>query len=221
MRRRPSNLALLLVLSTLCLPVLSWADEDGWTLEKDEDGTQIHSRAVDGWEIREIRGRARFEGRLSSLVAVLEDGEAAPRLNEFVEHWAVLHRDSDTRYQVYAQTDMPWPLKDRDVVMQREISQDAETGVVTIKDNAVPDVEPEKKGLVRIVRSHQTWTLTPNADGTVSIELRMLSDPAGPIPSALINALSVGTPFKTIAELKALAQEPRYAEAQVAFVSDK
>jgi hypothetical protein len=191
-----------------------------WRVEKDENGIRIESRAVPGWDIREMRGTARFGGPLASLVAVINDPAAAPRLNELVAESKVVQRESETRFQVYTLTKMPWPLKDRDVLTQRVIEHDAQTGVVTIADEATAGAVPEQNGLVRITRSHNRWTLTPTTDGAINIELRMLSDPAGPIPSSLINSMSVSTPLKTIAQLMTLAREPVYAEANAVFVVD-
>jgi hypothetical protein len=190
-----------------------------WRVEKDENGIRIESRAVPGWEIREMRGTARFDGSVDSLVAVIVDAKAAPQLNEFVVESKVLQRDSEQRYQVYSLTKMPWPLKDRDVLTQRVIARDAQTGAVTITEEAIPDGMPETKGLVRIRRSHNRWTLTPAAEGGTQIELQMLSDPAGPIPSSLINSMSVSTPYKMIEKLKSLARQAPYAtaEATLAF----
>jgi hypothetical protein len=184
-----------------------------WRVEKDENGIRIESRAVPGWEIREMRGTARFDGSVDSLVAVIVDTEVAPQLNEFVVESKVMNRDDERRYQVYTLTKMPWPLKDRDVLTQRVITRDAQTGAVTIVDEAIPDGIPESKGLVRIRRSHNRWTLTPTAEGAAQIELQMLSDPAGPIPSSLINSMSVGTPFKMIEKLMRLAQQVPYSTA--------
>lgn len=191
-----------------------------WREEKQQDGIRIESRAVEGWEIREMRGTAMFDGRLDSLVAVITDPTAAPRLNELVESSKVVQRDSATRYQVYTLTKMPWPLKDRDVLMQRQIERDARTGAVTIADQAASGTVPEKDGLVRIVRASNRWTFTPTADGKVRIEFVMLSDPAGPIPSSLINSMSVSTPLKTIAQLIALARQSPYAEAESLFAAE-
>jgi hypothetical protein len=206
------------LLLVLCCASAS-AGED-WRLEKDKDGIQIFSRAVDGWSIREIRGLTSFHGRLGSLVSVLNDPATGPELNEFVVKAEVEQRDSDTRYRLYNLTKMPWPLSDRDVLNQREITQDPATHAVTIVDTATDGLMPVKKGLVRIVRSRQQWTFTPAAGGTVQVELRWLSDPNGPIPSSLVNALSVSTPFNTIVKLCRLAQRPEYAQAQLAFIKD-
>ncbi|MDR3417278.1 MAG: START domain-containing protein [Nevskia sp.] len=210
------------VVASLLL-VLWWAAasaDEAWRLEKDEDGIQIYSRAVDGWDIREIRGLTTFHGRLSSLVAVIDDPATGPALNKFVAESTVTQRDSDTRYRLYNLTRMPWPLSDRDVLNQREITQDTATHAVTIIDNATDGLLPPKNGLVRIVRSRQLWSFTPKGNGDVQVELRWLSDPNGPIPSTLINALSVSTPFHTIDRLRQIAQRPQYAQARLAFIAE-
>lgn len=210
----------LLALSMLFVLLPAVAAEEAWRVDKDKDGIRISTRAVEGWTIREIRGETRYTGRLSSLVAAISDPAAAPALNEFVVESTVQNRDSDTRYQQYSLTKMPWPLTDRDVLMQREIAQDPATLAVTIADTAISEGMAEKKNLVRIKRSRQQWTLTPTADGSVAVELRMLTDPNGPIPSSLLNKLSISTPFRTLGELKELAQGPKYAQAQLAFVKE-
>lgn len=56
---------LLTILSTIVAwPVL--AAEAEWRLERDEDGTQIYSRTVDGWDIREMRGVSSFGGAMAA-----------------------------------------------------------------------------------------------------------------------------------------------------------
>lgn len=194
------------------------ADSD-WQLEKDKDGIQVYSRAVDGWNIREIRGVTTFHGTLGSLVAVIDDPAMGPKLNEFVVESKIKQRDSDTRYLLYSRISMPWPLSDRDVLNQRVITQDPNTLAVTIVDTATQGLMPVNKNLVRIVHSRQQWILVPHK-GDVAVELRWLSDPGGPIPSALINTLSVSTPFNTIDELRQLATRPPYAQAKPAFIKE-
>jgi hypothetical protein len=115
---------------------------------------------------------------------------------------------------------MPFPVKDRDILNQREIRQDAHTGVVTITGVATRDVLPPRKGLVRIERSRQQWILTPTPEGTVTVELRSLSDPAGPIPAALINSMSVETPFDMLTKLAEIAKREKYAQARLAFIHE-
>lgn len=215
-----SLIRLLIALPLLCLSTHVVCAQDPWRLEKDEDGIRISSRAVEGWDIREMRGQMTMAGPLASVVAVIDDPAAIPQLNEFVVSTTVQNRQSATRCQMYSLTKMPWPLKDRDIVMQREILQDPATLAVTVTDTAIEGAVPEKKDLVRIKRSRQQWTLTPAADGRIAVELRMLSDPNGPIPTSLLNSMSVSTPYKTLGRLRELARKPKYAGARPGFIKD-
>jgi len=128
---RNSFRTLAVLAGMLVLPAFASA-EDTWRLEKDKDGIQVYTRAVDGWSIREMRGVARIPGRLSCFVAVIDDIPAIHELNEMVSTSSIPHRDSDTQYQLYSTIKMPWPLSDRDVLNLRTIVQDGNTLAVTI-----------------------------------------------------------------------------------------
>lgn len=194
--------------------------DDGWKLEKDADGIRIESRAVPGWSIHEMRGTTRIDAPLAAVAAVIDDITAIPKLNDVVAKAEVMQRQSATRYRVYAAMKMPWPVSDRDIVNQRQIRQDPTSFVVTITDTALRNATPRPgNGVVRIVRSTQVWTLTPDGDG-VRAQVTLLSDPNGPLPAALINSMSISTPFKMLKALRALAQSPPYALARPAFIED-
>lgn len=203
----------------LLAPALGGAAEEPWRLEKDRDGIKMYSRAVEGWSIREIRGVMRVEASLSSIVAVLEDVDAAHELSDVISEAKIVHRDSETHYRYYSAMDLPWPVSDRDMVDDCRITQDEQTLAVTIRDVAVEGDLPPRNGFVRMTRSVQTWTLTPSPEGVV-VELRILADPAGPIPAAIINAMSIGTPYKTLANLRGMVRKPQYADAKMTYLRE-
>lgn len=192
-----------------------------WQLQKEEDGVQIFARSVEGWEIREILAVTTLPTTPGSVLAVLNDVEEnAPKLSDVVRNSTIEQRESETRYSIYTVMDMPWPLSDRDSFNQRVIEHDAESGVVTITDTATKDVKPEQDDLVRIVASRQQWRLTPMEDGTTKVELQILVDPNGPIPSSLINSMSVGQPIGTMETLKELVQQPEYRDAELVVAQE-
>jgi START domain-containing protein len=208
----------MLVLLVVAMAAPAGADE-AWRVDKDQDGIQVSTRAVEGWSMREIRGVMRADARLSSLVAVIVDVRVAHDLSDVIAEQRVLQRDSDTRYSLYSAMKLPWPVSNRDIVNQREIAQDPGNLAVTITDLAVENAPP-RDGYVRMTRSRQKWTLTPAAGGGVQVETRVLSDPNGPIPAFIVNAMAVDGPFKTLSQLRALAQSPAYAGAALSYVKE-
>jgi hypothetical protein len=219
-RTRTVLAGLFATLVITALSSLALATDGKWELRKDKDGIQVYSRPVEGWSIHEVRAVTRIPARLSSIVAVIDDVPSLPHLVTIVDHAELFHRDSPTDYQVYTTIKMPWPVSDRDALNHREIKQDATTHAVTITDTAMAEGKPVEKGKVRIVKSTQVWTLTPGTDGTVEVQTQMLSDPNGPIPSGIINAMSVGTPYETLEHLRKLATDAKYASATLPFIQE-
>jgi hypothetical protein len=211
---------LLVSIAAVALSLAASAQADDWRLDKEKDGIQVSSRAVPGWSIREIRGVTRLHTRLSALVAVIDDLAAEHEINDLVSEARVVARDSPLRYRIYSATTMPWPLSDRDIVSQRVIAQDAATHEVSIIDDAVADGLPLRQGFVRMTLSHQEWRFAPTATGEVQVTLQLRADPNGPIPSSIINMMSVDVPFKSLTKVKELAQRPSYAGAQLAFIQE-
>jgi hypothetical protein len=211
------------VLSPLLL-MLAWlpasaGSESAWQTQKERDGVQISTRAVEGWSIHEIRGVERIPARLSTVAAVLCDIDASTAINDLIVEAKVVQRDNDTRYRFYTAMKMPWPVSDRDLVNQRQITQDPASLAVTFDDQAVPEAAPPRKGYVRMEKSHQLWILTP-ANGEVLVEMRALSDPNGPIPAVIVNAMAVDAPIKSLVRLRELAASPKYAQAKLPFIKE-
>jgi hypothetical protein len=201
------------------VPALAGADE-AWQVEKDKDGIQISTRAVEGWSIREIRGTVRIQARLSSVVAVLVDVDASHELSDVVAEAKVLQRDSDTRYRLYSAMKLPWPVANREIINQREIVQDPASLAVSVTDLAVDDATPHRDGYVRMTKSRQQWTLTLVPGGEVQVEMHALADPAGPIPAFVVNAMAVDHPYKTLGNLRRMAQSAKYADASLPYIKE-
>jgi hypothetical protein len=194
-------------------------DQTGtWRLDKEGDGIQIFTRPVQGSAIREIRGATGVAAPFAAVVAVLADVSAIPQLSEMVSEARVLDSEGGTRCRYYSAIGVPWPLRNRDVVYQRRITQDPATLAVVLTDVAVGDAPP-RDGYVRMTQSRQQWTVTPNGR-QVLVEMRALSDPNGPIPSGIINMMSVGAPYKTLEKLRKLVMDPRYANARLPFMKE-
>lgn len=205
---------LLLMLSS----VVSAADQD-WRLDKTSNGIQVFSRPKAGSEIREVRATATIAANLPTVLAVIDDVPNTHKLAAVIKTSELHQKNSDSDYLYYLYMAMPWPVTDRDTLMQRTISQDSASQVVTVSDVATLDILPIKKKVVRITESYQRWYLTPNNDDTVNIEMVLHSDPAGPIPGWLINALSVNTPIETLENVRTFAAEEKYRSAKPAVLS--
>ena len=191
-----------------------------WELEKDKDGIQVYTRAVDGSDYKAFRGEAIINAELNQVMALLDD------TNGFV-HWMfncknpkLLYKASLLdRYQ-YLQNDFPWPAADRDMILRNEISQDPVSRITVVKLTGV-DVQalpesakaalPKKSDAVRVEEVEGFFELTPLSDAQTKVVFQLHLNPVGALPSGLVNAMIVDNPFETLKAMRNRVVLPEYA----------
>lgn len=111
----------------------------------------------------------------------------------------------DVIYQYY---DFPWPINDRDMVLQRKITFDAAKGEVFVDIKSVVDVNfPEVKDVIRGESPVAYWSFKwDKALQRTSLEGAVVVDLKGSLPAWLINQLQKMWPSKTINGLKDVAR---------------
>ena len=91
----------------------------------------------------------------------------------------------------------PWPLSNREYVYQAQ-QRTMKDGSIVFLGSSFPDhasLQPEKKGVVRIVDYQQRLVLRDGPDGLCDVVSFYSDDPRGNIPSAVVNwAASTGVP---------------------------
>lgn len=203
-------------------PVASFSDpEAAWLLRREAENIQVYTRAIPGSDHDEVLTTTVVGGlRLSALVALLQDAEACP---DWAPHCAsayVVAVVSEQESYVYTHSDMPFPVRDRDVVSFVSWQQDPVSRVVTMVGEAVTGVVDEVKGRVRLTDASAVWTLEPLPEGRLRVSNRTYLDPGSRVPAWLTNQLLVETPLLTMQALISLAQDRRYRGAEVSFVTE-
>jgi hypothetical protein len=120
----------------------------------------------------------------------------------------------------YAKIDFPWPLSDREMVMQTKLIQDPETRVVVSTSTAVSGHVSATKGIVRVTKCNAKWIIKPKVGNTVDVEYYLYSDPGGSLPDWLINlALDMG-PRETVKKMRELLKLQRYHNVKLAHIKE-
>lgn len=214
------NSLTVLLLMFACLSQLVSAQEE-WELRKDDEGIQVYTRDVEGSPYDAVKATTVVENvRLSAMVALVEDTDACA---DWVDRCAesYLHqRISETEAQVYTHTNLPFPVKDRDMLATMKWTQDPSTLEVTMESEAANGVLDEVRGRVRLIDGEVSWHFKPLDSGRVEITNQAHIDPNGPLPGWLVNLLLVDTPFETLKSFVAEIAKPKYSEATVAFIQE-
>lgn len=197
------------------------AEEQAWELQRDRDGIQVHTRSVAGSPYDAVRTTTRMTGvRLSSLVALIEDADACPDWADRCAESYLVERLSDTESLVYTHNDMPFPVKDRDVLAQVKWTQDPSTFEVEMNSTATVGKMEEVRGRLRLTMAMASWNFAPQQDGSVLISNEAHIDPGSALPGWVTNMLLIDAPFETMSSFVSAVRNPKYATTQLSFIQE-
>ncbi|MDA0688772.1 MAG: START domain-containing protein [Proteobacteria bacterium] len=210
-----------ILIAVLCLCGSQLSAQEEWELKRDRDGIQVYTRSVSGSPYDEVRAEAVVQGvRLSALVALVMDAEACAEWADRCAESYVIDELSDTEVLVYTHNDLPFPVKDRDVVSLARWEQDPETFTVRMVSEAVAGHVEEKSGRQRLTEADVSWHFEPLADGSVRVINQAHINPGSSLPGWVTNMLLVDTPFETMKAFLEEVRAPHYARASISFVTE-
>jgi hypothetical protein len=180
------------------------AQASEWTLARDKSDIRVYTKPVTGSALNAVRGVTTVKSSLGKLVTLIRDPSLRPRWDSFCGDSYLFKQISSEEELVYLHSKMPWPVSDRDMLNRVVWQQNPESLVVTMHSVATSDLLSPIKGRVRVTRAVNDWTLTPIAGGFVEISTTVHLDPAGPLPSWLLNSLSIESPYDVLKRLKTL-----------------
>ncbi|MDQ8037241.1 MAG: START domain-containing protein [Pedobacter sp.] len=206
-----------LACSLFAIFLLSSAHAADWELAVDSHDVRVWTRAVPDYPIREIRAETTVKSTLNGLVALLMDTENAARWIYRTDRIDLLKRDDASgSFLIHVMTDFPWPLTDRDAVVEGRIVQAADTGMISVSSRSLPASSyPASTDFVRMPDMEGSWTFQPLADGQVKVVMTMRANPGGNIPAAVVNLIIHETPYRTLRGLRKVIAEPRYQNAKL------
>lgn len=210
-----------LSVATLCLAIASQAQADEWALARDKNEIRVYTKPVAGSELNAVRGVTTVESSLGKLVTLIRDPSLRPLWDNFCGDTYLFKEISAEEELVYLHSKMPWPVSDRDMVNRVTWQQDPESLVVTMRSVATRDLLGPVRGRVRVTQAVNDWQLTPLAGGLVEISTTVHLDPAGPLPSWLINSLSIESPYDVLKQLKTLVNDEKIKNQQPEFVKER
>ena len=204
------------------LPGLAFGAESDWELKRDREGIQVYTRNVEGSPYDAVRSVTEIDGvRLSAMVALIVDAEACPDWADRCDESYLVEQISETESLVYTNNDMPFPVKDRDVLAHVIWQQDAESLTVTMRSSATTDKMEEVDGRLRLTQANASWVFEPLDGDRVRVVNEAHIDPGSALPGWVTNMLLVDTPFETMKAFVAEVVAPKYRDAEVTFVQEK
>jgi len=187
-----------------------------WERVGTDDGITVERRRVDGSNLLEFRGRGVVDAPIAALLATFLDVEHATEWMDQCNGSSIVEDAGERHKIVYNRTHAPWPVADRDAVLDNVLSFDERERRVRLEFSSV--THPRKgavDGVVRMPFLRGHWYLWPEAGGRKTrVEYQVHADPGGLLPAFLVNYASKDLPKKTIAGLRAQLKRRSYPQVE-------
>ena len=173
-----------------------------WKLVTEEGNIRVFTRKTTRSDFKEVRILAILEVEFGAFIDALND---VPAYGEWVykcKNPRKLNFVNSNELYYYVQTDLPFPLSDRDLVVHSKQWMSEDGMSYHTHSTAVPDVLEEVKGIVRIQSYESFWDVTQDEYGRLLIDYRVVADPGGYLPVWMVNMAVTQGPLETMKNLE-------------------
>lgn len=182
----------------------AWADDEvGWKIIAQENGVVVWNRLEPGREVPVFKGIGTVEAGLFEVLAVLDD---VPRHTEWMANCMqsrILKQVNDFDRVLYNRTHAPWPVSDRDVVLNCTVD-----GTMSKREVFCPftsfasPLQGQVDGVVRMPRLRGHYRLYGIDDKHTRVTYQIDVDPGGHLPDWVVELTSKKLPLDTIVGLR-------------------
>ncbi|WP_462317885.1 START domain-containing protein [Marinilabilia sp.] len=191
------TVGLLLILFSV-IPFFDVAAEEGdWQLRKNENGIKVYTRQKEDAKIYMYKVVTQISVKPETVYRQVVDFNENLKHMELVDSLRFLDHQKDKRYTNYMHFNMPWPVKNREMVMEMLVTKDQDS--IYLESNDVPDYLSKNSDIVLIEDFQEKWIIKKGASPDESqIIVTGWVDPGGSIPMWVVNLFSAQTPFRFI-----------------------
>jgi hypothetical protein len=100
------------------------------------------------------------------------------------------------------ETEMPWPMSNRDIVIHLRINTDSLPEFLTITGSSEPGLVPESGKNVRVKHYKASWKVSQINPNSIRIHYVLELDPGGSVPGWIANMFVAKGPFETFSNLE-------------------
>ena len=149
-----------------------------------------------------------YDSPLEKAVNLILDIDYAVQWVPYVGSIKVLSRDDKKgEFLLYMVLDFPFPLKNRDLVVQGKIMKDAQ-GIITIKNKAVDKGYAKNPDYVRLTHYEGDWTFQKLANNKTKVSTYGYANPEGAIPLSFVNMFVQQQPYQMLQKMKTELGKP-------------
>lgn len=184
------------------------AGELAWEQIYEEEGVVVERAGVEDSKLYAFRGTKTMKGTPQNVVGVLMDNEHRIEwVNRLAENY-ILEQKSDFDYVLYQRFELPALFADRDYVYHGTLVENDKTGVLTLTMQSIEHAKAPETAGVRAELINSRYVITPVSDTETQVQVEIITDPKGMMPSWLVNIIQKDWPLETLTSLEAEFAKP-------------
>ena len=181
--------------------------QDDWNLSKESEGIKVYTKKLSNSKFKSVKVECIIEGTIDKLVAILNNVDGNTKWVYKTKRTNSVRRVSNNEFIYYAETILPWPLSNRDVVINMLFSRDEAAKTLTVKATGLPGEVEKKDGIVRLAYFDGLWTVNQIDANHITILYLLTVDPGGSVPAWAYNMFVAKGPYNTFSNLAALLKK--------------
>lgn len=203
-----------IILMTFILPAfsLALAGENKWELVNDKDGIQSYCRKIPDSKLLEIKAVMVVDAPIENVGEMIRDIPGYVNWMPYCGKGLVLcgnRDDADIRILL----DLPWPVTDREVLLNARVSYDLDHGRAFIDMiNQADQYDVFEKGVIRVPAFKGRYTIEYITRNKTGIIYQYSLDLAGTLPGPLKNSISKFFLYENLKNLREKVNSVRYCE---------
>jgi len=154
---------------------------------------------VKGEEVKESQGVMHVNKKPEEVLQIIANVNKYTKWIDKIEYSKLLTK-SPTVFLAYMQVKMPIGVTDRDLVLKNVIKK-LKNGGYKVEITSAYNQYPEQEDFIRIKKAYGFWLIKPDK-GRTKVVYQFFSDPAGSLPSWVVNMFLVDTPYNTLDNLR-------------------
>jgi ribosome-associated toxin RatA of RatAB toxin-antitoxin module len=190
-----------------------------WELIRSSNNINVYSRSIENQNYKELRAVTAFNAPLPNVVAMIKDVDFYPQWVYRCSEARILKTVSETEFYYYHVTSLPWPFKDRDLIVHVMLNYNKKDGSVSAQLNSAPGFIAENMEFVRVKVFKASWKIYPLAENQARVMHDIFVDAGVGLPGWIVNRASHEGPYQTIKKMREFSIKDRFAHKNFDFLS--
>lgn len=173
-------------------------------LRKDKGGVKVYACSQDTSKYKLLKAEFSIPNTtFEQLRAFIMDVPNYPTWQYNMVEAQVLKTINDHSLIIRSVTDAPWPVTDREMIVQFSGVIDTGSNLLTMHIKSIPSYDhPKNDKLVRVPFSDATWLVHRDRNNNLQAVYTLRIDPGGALPVWLVNMAIAEGPFESFSKLK-------------------